>query len=533
MMLKFTAIFVLCLGLACGTETGETNEYLSATQALIGRDLNETLTAGIKVTRGVEVGANVGFNCPVSTLDEAHFNEFAQVVLPDIVAKARVIAHSAAFQNCVKQTITVGAALVSGRAQGFVPAPVIYGPYVPTPEDRGYYSTSNMPISRARGLMAQRLMSEVLSPHSLVVNCSTAGGGGAIGSGLNREAPEEMRIAKGYFDAAFEGSTPGFGNYRANLARLIWHESMHVRGYNHPSTVLDTVPYIVGACMEEAFAQSESACGLAPCPGGKSVVATLNSTACTCVGDPTPAATNAFGYTGNSWYTPQFSQIAVDGAGNAYVREGNVISLLASGGTKAIVGEGTIMAAGGDALVFGSPSPYYPLTCWNMRSPEGSNTCFKWTVGGGNVIAVDSYGAAYFGSELGASKLYAGSDLLFKTDSSTGHQYRYDRGSQTWTWVAGPAAEVAVDSCGLMYHLSPDRSVIYRNPTQWTWTGSASAKIVAADALYSTPNLGGSVHRKEISGHWQQIGLCDDFAAGGRVFYCFSATYGHRVYQLR
>ncbi len=80
-------------------------------------------------------------------------------------------------------------------------------------------------------------------------------------------------------------------------AGTIWHEAMHTHGYSHDDCgrgdtpgwhfQRNTMPYIVGRCIETVLELSGASCDVNSCGSGElSLIDGLNSTSCECVTDP-------------------------------------------------------------------------------------------------------------------------------------------------------------------------------------------------------------------------------------------------------
>jgi hypothetical protein len=385
-------------------------------------------------------------------------------------------------------------------------------------------------------------MSEASSPHAIDITCMTDPGGvaGVPNPTFDRARPELMRLSKDFFNRDL---APTIDNapYRAFTMAVIWHEAMHERGYWHAEDsdnplYTTRMPNIVGACMEEAFAQSETFCSFTPCPGGMSVMEHLGGdwNNCTCVRDP-----NAIPVLKDVWDWPGLTQVAVDGAGDGYVLASNGRNQTAferSGHSWVSIGTATKIIAGGDAVAIRQPpSTAFSPTWWKVKSRVGGTTYVK-AESQEQSVTMDAFGsmlraikgrvqrlsAGVTGwQDLGlGDEVFAGSDLVYRNQA--GVTSRLDPQTGAWAVIGPTTGARTVDTYGSLYLLSPGSIMVRWRGSFWEWVGQEDTAIGAGDNFFAR-STNGWVYRLAPSG-WQAVAACDSFATGGRSMYCVRGT---------
>lgn len=500
-------------------ELGSTEEALTSPGAIVRRDDGDPATP----------------ECTLTDVSEDQFAAFANVTLPDVLGKARIVANSPAYQSCIRTAMTIGKPISAGRNDSLLVGTVEdFGPYFLLGSDLGFYATKRMSNARIRDLYAARVLSESLSPHAVDITCQPSQGGaaGVPNPTFDRARPELMRLSSAYFnhDAS---QVPANLAFRAGLASIIWHEAMHERGYAHdtsgPIIYRRSVPVIAGACMEDVFARSEAFCSnLQPCRDGRMVIKDQSSTTCSCVSDPASVMPTLK----QSWNLPGVTQMAVDNAGTGFVLAAGSV-LQRQGSSWLPIGQGDALAAGADMVAWRDTS----ANRWRIKPRTGPMELEAAESGNGS-RTIDGFGSlirtTYTAGrvqrrlpnlsgwqELGfGMNVIAGSDLLFKTDNAN-KLYRYSESSGSWsTQIGDPGVGLAMDTYGTLYHLSLDLSTILKNRggAVWEWVGGQDTAIGAGDTFFAR-SINGWVYRRAPTG-WQQVAQCDSFATGARTMYC-------------
>jgi hypothetical protein len=217
--------------------------------------------------------------CPAAT----------QGFLEKAMQYGRIASNSAAFRTCIQN-------LRNGTA-GFT------GDYRPqcSPSDPQAGASAATQISTVLGLTAK--------PNPLTMRCDfSANACNAQNTGANacasigdlNQTTESFTWTtwlQNTYNAAPPPGDPWWPTTQA--ASIIWHEPMHNYGYDHPLTCAsspgysyqqNTVPYIVGNCMQSTLSESGKGCGSAGQCGPDQLpiitTPTVGSRTCTCVQDP-------------------------------------------------------------------------------------------------------------------------------------------------------------------------------------------------------------------------------------------------------
>ena len=213
---------------------------------------------------------------------------------------ARSVATTPAFQQCLDQTI---------RAQTTLSSNIIKGPYRACAGDP--YATSSVSMQVTRALAFGR------SSNALQYRCQTlADPNWGAQADLEEvgSAAETFTFNQSLVDPWFSQSGPTndpFWYPHRMIAETAWHEAMHQHNYNHGSAAecgqsstydmyMQSMPYMVGGCMNEIFVQSAEHCGnMDQCgPTATPVVTGMGVTSCSCVYDPAPLAAPRISATG-------------------------------------------------------------------------------------------------------------------------------------------------------------------------------------------------------------------------------------------
>ncbi len=219
-------------------------------------------------------------------------NQAQRTFLDDVRFYGRVAAASDAFADCVDETMRNG---LNGN-----------GPYLTCTKDP--YEKSDLDTRIARVLRVAR------SPNDLSIGCSGGAGLASAHIGTHGHSHDEAFSFSGWLMGVvsnLQGAGQPFPWPYNQAADIVWHEVMHTHGYGHghnddntkaakacghegdPSFHFqqDTIPYIVGACINQVIVRSDSVCneGLlaSRCSGGaRQLVKGMSGNACECVHDP-------------------------------------------------------------------------------------------------------------------------------------------------------------------------------------------------------------------------------------------------------
>jgi hypothetical protein len=207
------------------------------------------------------------------------------------VEAGRFVAVSTGFAECLALAMGTTVTLLHKGASKTA------GPYVPQSGDPFAQSDLNTQFSN--------VLYAAQSTDNVSITCGGSAdvdtnANAAIGSwSADRDSPEAINAMSGWggfaaMDNHANGTTAEFYQFaRREIAGTIWHEAMHQWGYRHPggTTLLpaffQTLPYIVGDCMETVMARSSQCtldCNTAAT--GRRPVMRSGDTTCECVDDP-------------------------------------------------------------------------------------------------------------------------------------------------------------------------------------------------------------------------------------------------------
>jgi len=275
-------------GLAPGKQVGMRGSKRSRLVALmiVGLAAPKAAAQEVRTTTQPLLGpVNQADDC---TPELQQFNE-------EIMVFGRITATTRAFEQCVDQDV---------RAR--------YRKCVGDP----YYSESfSSQITRV--IAASRL------PGPVQITC-TGGGGNASTQLGNYGNPSEAFSWGGWFESVFKqiGRPACTGNQtpdthscswdsspwpHSQAAGIVWHEVMHTQGYSHGANTQaeakpacgyagdptwnfqsNTMPYILGECINKVIYRSGRRCAVQACPSPhqRRMLTSYDGTACTCVNDP-------------------------------------------------------------------------------------------------------------------------------------------------------------------------------------------------------------------------------------------------------
>ncbi len=192
--------------------------------------------------------------------------------------------------------------------------------------DPWYDSTLNRQIGRAIAI-AQ-------SPNEVSMACSGGAGNASASIGTYGHEDAESFAWGGWFRAVRPyvdrpicqtGQSPDADGCRlarsawpySQAAGIVWHEAFHTHGYTHGTGEqesaktacgydadptwhfqVNTMPYIVGSCLNQVIDDSAATCGLHSCPGANQLSMTdgYQSTTCTCTNDPADKGLGILGF---------------------------------------------------------------------------------------------------------------------------------------------------------------------------------------------------------------------------------------------
>jgi hypothetical protein len=492
-----------------------------------------------------DVGVGRGA-CSQTDVSDANFDRFRTALFNDLLPRARTVANSPAFRQCVRNVITNGNVQLALNRWQHVPNGDVqrFGPYIPFAGDRGSFATAGLPLDRMRDIQAMRVVLEATSPHGLRIYCQKESGGWANGPSPVRDmaVAEDMAISKDFFneDPGPTG-TPTNRGFRSFTAAVIWHELMHERNYWHSGQspnepeYNNRMPAIVGACMDESFNRAERNCGLSSCSGGFNALLDFNGDpgSCACVRDPGTGFTPTLV---DSWSWKGLQKVGLDASGQAYALAGltgSTALFKRDGHSWTQVAPALDMVAGGDGVSIKQPNPvlYQPPRWWTIPHVSG------WTATDsvpGETMSMDSFGRLVRvvngqverkrGTtpwvNLGpASAVAAGSDLLYKL--SGGIASRLDDGpTPTWTSLGSLDGSITVDAYGTLFNLASNQSLWRHRGTWWEQIGGPNDQIGADASFFTHSPVDGWVYRRAPDNGWYRVAQCTSFAVGGRSLLC-------------
>jgi hypothetical protein len=199
----------------------------------------------------------------------------------------RTAATSPVFQQCLDRAVRTGAVGV--------------GPY--RAADRSKTGCQNPFADQALAVQIDRLVQAARGGAGLNIACTgaTSGNAAAALGSYDMAGPEQLAFS-GWLRAV--ASDHG---YAKQAAGIIWHEAMHQRGYTHGGnsqadaktacgfdTATDaqwhyqqnTLPYIVGACMQTILERSSTTCGSLDLGKRVRLLSDLDSSRCLAFADP-------------------------------------------------------------------------------------------------------------------------------------------------------------------------------------------------------------------------------------------------------
>ncbi len=224
------------------------------------------------------------------TTDFQKFNE-------DIMVYGRIAAVSKAYEDCLRKKITEKYKKCKG--------------------DPWYDGSLETQIQKALAISR--------TDNPVHINCTGGGGNASTYIGSYDHPNEESFWWGGWFSSVYNqlgktvcgpAQTPNNNNCRyapypwpySQAAGIVWHEVMHTHGYTHgansqgPAKIncgyendanwhyqVNTMPYIIGQCIDEVIERSGDKCGnIKNCPGGNQlkIITGFDSSTCKCINDP-------------------------------------------------------------------------------------------------------------------------------------------------------------------------------------------------------------------------------------------------------
>jgi hypothetical protein len=509
------ASVLLCT--ACGGSAGPEEESIGATpQAVMGNlSLQVVAPCSVTPTQGLNFGAR----------------------LTEAVTIGRRVAHMPAMRDCLKQVLTSGtayrfplAACNEGQIWGPYCAPDTPGcntdataeggagdPYRPSDGTGVLAGASDANFAQ---LLVDRVFVHGRTENPISVTCNATSGGGTLLGVIDPAIviATEAIVINQQSVVGWAQPTPSAAVH-GPIAGLVWHEVMHTHGFDHAnygSSVLcpdrrhlDQVPHIYGECMSQIVQDlANSAVCPQNCTGAPILDAYVHqpngsltadaATKCHCGTDPTqPAAMTELDY-----------GVTAD---NMVVDSRGVVFRLSSGQVfrrnDADTSWTNLNQTGVQSILAGGNRVYYIKNANLFRQSAPDSTTFTNLGSSGSEVVIDDLGTAYRRTLFGtvsqyrlygsawetvgstANRIYAGGDRLFATNSS-GTVFRYNRATNTWAQAqAGTSPNsLAVTAIGTLYALSADKTTVFRNDGDQTWTtvGSAAEAIKGGIRLYAT-----------------------------------------------
>lgn len=489
--------------------------------------------------------------CAEKDVSATRFARFRTALIEDLLPRARTVARSPAFKECVRTAVTTGGVMLGVNRWQYIPNGNVksFGPYIPRRdqdvEDIGFHATDTLPVDRMRDLYADRLALEATSPHPVEITCKLDGGGNGRHPTVDRLGPEIMSLSKDFFNEdPAPGAVPGF---RSFAAAVIWHELMHTRDYHHDNEAKNgqvepqynnRAPAIVGACMDEAFHQAEQVCGFKQCSRGFFPVAFTfrinDGGTCFCAPDPGAVFTPSLVGT---WSLPGVTKLALDDGGRAFVLA-NGIAYRLDNTTWTQLMPAFDLVAGGDAVSIKHRSPLVvgPPFWWTTIPHVGAQTAIHSVAG--ETMTMDGFGrlvrllngqverkegAGPWVAHGPADSISAGADLTYRI--LNGFAWRLDDGpTPAWTEIGALGGAMTVDAYGTAYNLPSDQSLWRHRGTFWERIGGPNDQIDAGSSFFTHSPVDGFVYRRAPDNGWYRVAQCDSFAAGGRNVLCRRGT---------
>ncbi len=412
-----------------------------------------------------------------------------RALLTDALRYGRAASNTTLFNQCVTNAVLGPGAVSLG---GFS-----IGPYVRCRGDQNY--------DQSRAVQASRALQAARSLNHVEYGCDSAVGIGATGdfytwdhalperfafngpllNGVIASLPNPVcsRDAAGNMVPAGCRWAPHPWPYTA-YANTFWHEAIHTHGYGHGINRIEddpagagrsacgvpdgtafhfqqnTMPYIIGQCVEAVIAASQAACGSAQGSAAcrpdqmRMLTSPLGATpVCGCVDDPRlqrvgPGVLRAY-----PMRTVVFATSSTTGAIQRYD--------VATRAWTNVGGPGRMFAVN-DASLYGVSAD----GAYVLQYTAGTS----WAVIGG-----------------ASSQIIAGGASLYSVQPGTGDLWRYNGTPWSWTRVGGPGAQFVANRSGL-YALSANRANVLRfDGAAWSVIGGAAGQLFAGPtALYAT-----------------------------------------------
>lgn len=489
-------------------------------------EVDEVVAANFVVQRGPA--------CTTAQLSDAALTQFRSVLVGDLLPRARTVANSPAFRECLRTT------MASPRALRFNGTLGQYGPLLNASGETGLFATSGLPVDRIRDVYAARIALEATSPHQTILTCSTLEGyagwsdGPSWLSSGDFAAREEINI---HFSLMGQdhSNLPANRQRRSFMAGLIWHEVMHERNYWHADATYDRhIPPIVGACMDQVFSDTEATCGLTACPSGFNALYPFlagqvgDPGSCTCVRDPGTAHAPTLV---DSWSWKGLSKVAIDATGQAWALASRNL-YKRDGHTWTLVGPALDIVAGGDAVAVKLAATVDQPEGWSLRSRIGTAD-FTPSVPN-ETMAIDGFGRLLRlvngqlsrrkgsgpWSALGPATSFAtNSDLVYRI--LDGVASRLDASpNPTWTSLGGLDGAITVDAYGTLFDLASNQTLWRHRGTSWEQIGGPDDQIGADASFFTHSPVDGWVYRRATDNGWYRVAQCTSFVTGGRSLLC-------------
>jgi hypothetical protein len=205
----------------------------------------------------------------------------------------RITASTRAFEQCVEQALRAGVSVAGGGWAG------------------NYRRCNGDPFyGEPLTTQLQAVLDVARSGYDVQINCSSPNGNASAGIGTYNQTSEALGFST-WLDAVV--NQPRVGAWpTSQTAGIIWHEVMHQHGYTHGADdqanalvncgyagdptwhfQVNTMPYIIGACMTGVLDESAAQCGdIDACPAGQvRLISSYGGRGCECVADPNGVTT--------------------------------------------------------------------------------------------------------------------------------------------------------------------------------------------------------------------------------------------------
>jgi len=568
--LVFACMFLAAAAPGCGAVPEEGDEAIPDTDADEVAAVEEPLLLGASFEPWLAPPTWAGggaANCPTYFSSPGTLNangQAIQTILNDVVKRARMVANSQAYYDCLSDVMRTGSVKFPHDGAN------LWGPYCrPTvdtlcpsgsgsqygfgsdadPLNADAFAALTTPTTdQLRASQARRVWALSATNSRLRFSCHTPTAPNGVNGPQNLQDPafyseEIINLHRKEWDdllAKGKGAvTDAVIQKRAYFAALTWHEAMHGYGYDHNNSssfaVRLQVPHIAGACMWQVMLDSNETvrastagfdCTTTTCAAGQfPIIQNYPATGCTCTADP-----GVFSASRLETDRGTAGPMVVDSTGELFRINGTTVQRSTQSGWVTIVSGAAV-----DQIYAGGGIVYYRLGANLYRQgPSGFTNVGAW---GGVYVSIDGIGRAHRllssgvverlnpgattwtaltnlnGAQFLANKTFAGGTNLYATVAN-GDIYKYFGGY--WGRIGGPGADFAVDSGGAIYGLSPDFSGVYayRN-NAWTSVRGATAGIIAGSRLYARSSTG-SVSELYPNGVWRSVASADSgWAAGG------------------